>query len=161
MDTANTVGCDLAADVAGTFGRVCLRVSGTSMAPTLRPGDLLSVEAASIMEVSLGEIVVFAREGGLIVHRVTIKTSSGGELCLVTRGDRMRRHDAPISGPDLIGRVMHIDRGLSRIPALSRLNLAEQAICRMLRFSDRATYLYLYLTLRWNGPFLGRAVCRP
>ena len=56
METANTFGCDLAAEVAGTFGCVCLRVSGTCMAPTIRPGDLVSAEPASVMEVSPGRV---------------------------------------------------------------------------------------------------------
>jgi signal peptidase I len=169
VETANALGCDLAAEVAGRFGRVCLRVAGTSMAPAIRPDDLISVERTSVTEVSLGEIVVFAREGRLIVHRVTARSESqnglfkdnnSSEPCLVTRGDRTRRNDAPVSGSELIGRVTHIERGRSRISAPSHLNMAEQIICRLLRFSDRATYLYLHLALRWRELFPGSAECR-
>lgn len=161
METANTLGCELAAEVAGTFGRLYLQVSGTSMAPTVRPGDLVSVEPTGLTEISRGEIVVFVREGRLIVHRVRfIVTSSNGASCLITRGDRVRRDDAPVSGSELIGRVSHIKRALSTVPTPSQLNIEERACCRLLRFSDRATYLYLYLASRWSEFSQWRAVCR-
>lgn len=158
MNTANTFGCDLVAAVANTSGHVCLRVSGASMAPAIRPGDLLTAEPASVTEVSPGDIVVFAREGRLIVHRITAKTSKGGEPYLMTRGDRAWQNDAPVSGSELIGRVTHIERGAFRIPAPSRFNLAENVMCRILRFSDRATYLFLYLASRGNDLFPGRSM---
>jgi len=145
VEAANALGCDLAAEVAGTFGRVCLRVSGTSMVPAIRPGDLISVERARAGEISPGEIVVFAWEGRLIAHRVVARTGSPDEGYLVTRGDRTRRNDALVSSAELIGRVARIERGGSRVRARSRLNVAEQVICHVLRFSDRATYLYLRL----------------
>ena len=145
MEATNALGCDLAAEVAGTFGRVCLRVSGTSMVPAIRPGDLVSVERASAAEIAPGEIVVFAREGRLIVHRVVAKTGSLGDGYLVTRGDRTRRNDALVSSAELVGRVTEIARGRCRVRARARLNMEEQMTCHVLRFSDRATYLYLRL----------------
>ena len=142
---AHAIGCELAAEVADSFGRVRLRVSGTSMAPAIRPGDLLSVEPADPAELSPGEIVVFTREGRLIAHRLVGKTESVGEGFLVTRGDRARRNDSPVSGAELVGRVTGIERGGSPVNASAQLSLPEQMLCRVLRFSDRATYLYLRL----------------
>jgi signal peptidase I len=115
------------------------------MMPAIRPGDLISVERAGVSEIFPGDIVVFAREGRLIAHRVVARTARPGEGYLVTRGDRTRRNDALVSSVELIGRVSHIERGRSRVRARARLNVAEQLICRVLRFSDRATYLYIRL----------------
>lgn len=145
VNATQALGCDLAAEVADSFGRVRLRVSGTSMAPAIRPGDLLSVRGAKLEEISPGEIVVFAREGRLIAHRLVAKTESTGESYLVTRGDRTRRNDSPVSSGELVGRVTSIERGGSPVHAGTRLSMTQQAICRLLRFSDRATYLYLRL----------------
>lgn len=145
MKAANACGCDLAAEVAATFGRVGLRVAGTSMVPAIRPGDLISVERISAKEVSVGEIVVFAREGRLIVHRVVAKAGSPDEGSIVTRGDRTRRNDALVSSAELVGRVTRIERGHSAVCAGSWLSAAQPVICRLLRFSDRATNLYLRL----------------
>jgi len=86
------------------------------MLPAIRPGDLVWVERAVPDEVSVGEIVAFAREGRLIVHRVAAIGGSGPEevrdeqTCLVTRGDRLQQDDVPISATELIGRVTHIER---------------------------------------------------
>jgi len=145
VKATNALGCDLAAEVAGAFGRVRLRVSGTSMVPAIRPGDLISVERAGVGEISPGEIVVFAREGRLIAHRVVARTGSPDEGYLVTRGDRTRRNDALVSSAELVGRITRIERSGSRVRARSRLNVAQQVICHVLRFSDRTTYLYLRL----------------
>lgn len=145
VEATNALTCDLAAEVAGTFGRVRLRVSGTSMVPAIRPGDLISVERVSVGDVSPGEVVVFAREGRLIAHRVVARTGSPDEGYLITRGDRTRRNDALVSSAELVGRVARIERGGFGVRARSRLNAAQQVICHVLRFSDRATYLYLRL----------------
>lgn len=145
VEGTNVLGCDLAAEVADTFGRVCLRVSGTSMVPAIHPGDLISVQRAGVGEIAPGEIAVFAREGRLIAHRVVARTGSPDEGYLVTRGDRTGRNDALVSSAELVGRVARIERGGSRVRARSRLNVAQQVICHVLRFSDRATYLYLRL----------------
>jgi signal peptidase I len=161
MEMANKLRCDLAAEVVGTFGEIRLRVFGTSMVPSIFPGDLVSVERAVVSEVSSGEIVLYAREGRMFVHRVVARTGSAEHSLLIVRGDRLRHNDPPVSFPELIGRVTRIERGPSKIPVPSCLNLAEQAICRLLRFSDRATYFYLYLASRWSEFFPWRAVCRP
>jgi len=160
MEAANVIGCDLAAEVVGVFGSIRLRVSGTSMAPTLCPGELVSVEKTGIAEIFPGEIAVFARNGRLIVHRVLTKIQSRGEPYLLTRGDRARKSDAPVTRSEFVGRVTHIERGHSGVLASSHLNLASRATSRLLRFSDRGTYLYLRLAARWREFFAGRTACR-
>ncbi len=145
MEASNALRCDLAAEVAGTFGRVQLRVVGTSMVPSIRPGDLVSVERVRVGEISPGEIVVFAQEGRLIAHRVVARKGGPEDGYLITRGDRTRRTDALVSSTELIGRVTRIERGSSQVRARAQLNMAQQVICHVLRFSDRATYLYLRL----------------
>jgi signal peptidase I len=152
-EAANTVACELVGETVRKFGEVRFRVFGTSMVPAIGPGDLVWVERASMAEVSPGEIVVFARKGRLTVHRLMVKSDSQGDPLLVTRGDRMWRDDALVSGPELIGRVTQIERNHSGIPAPPRLNLTQQVICRLLRYSDRATSLYLHIASRWHECF--------
>ena len=160
-EAANTLAGELIGETVRTFGGVRLGVCGTSMAPTIRPGDLVLVERTGVPEISTGQIVVFARHGRLIVHRVVVKSSGRGEPILVTRGDRTWRDDRLVSSPELIGRVTHIERNDSTVSTPPRLNLTEQVICRLLRFSDRATCFYLLLAWRWYELFPTRAVWRP
>jgi signal peptidase I len=144
-EAMHAAGCGLVAEVADSFGRVRLRVSGTSMAPAIRPGDLLTVEGVRLKDISAGQVVVFSREGRLIAHRVVAKSEKAGESYLLTRGDRRWRNDARVSSAEVVGRVTDIERGGSPVHAFIRLSILQQVICRLLRFSDRATYLYLRL----------------
>jgi signal peptidase I len=154
MDVLNASQCILVSEAVRRFGRIRLRVSGTSMLPVMRPGDLLTVESAEIADISRGEIVVFTLNGRLVCHRVTEKfTDNAGDSCepifttrLVTRGDRMRRNDPLVSGSELLGRVTQIERGNRRVRIRTRLSAAEQVVCRLLRISDHATSLYLRVT---------------
>ncbi|MGH8101638.1 MAG: S24/S26 family peptidase [Chthoniobacterales bacterium] len=115
------------------------------MVPAILPGDLISVEQVFIGDVSAGEIVVFSRDGRLVAHRVVMTMAGANGGCLVTRGDRARRNDSLVGGAELIGRVTQIERDGNPIQARSKLNTAEQVICRMLRLSDHATGLYVRL----------------
>jgi signal peptidase I len=160
-EAANTLASELIGETVRTFGGVRLGVCGTSMAPAIRPGDLVLVERAGVSEVSPGEIVVFRRRSRLIVHRVLVKSDRLGEPSLVTRGDRTRRDDGLVSSAELIGRVTHIERNHRRVPAPSRLRLTEQVMCHLLRFSDRATCFYLRLAPPWDEFFRVRNMWRP
>jgi hypothetical protein len=125
------------------------------MVPTLRPGDLITVESAGLRVITTGEIVVFKREGRLVVHRVAnilatpVSLTDGkfrGRLNpthLVTRGDRAGRDDSATSISELVGRVTQIERGSKHVRLRSNLTPSEKVISRMLLFSDRATFLYL------------------
>lgn len=141
-DTTKALGCDLAAEVAGRFGSVRIRVLGTSMAPAILPGDVLSVEQADAAQVSPGEIVVFARPGRIVAHRVVAKRSEPGGV-LITQGDRLRREDDPVSRNELIGRVTQLERRGTKIGVPSGTGMRWRMVCRFLRFSDLATSLYL------------------
>jgi hypothetical protein len=54
----------LAEGVLRTFGEVRLGALGTSMAPSILPGDCLSVQRAALDERSLGEVVLSSRGTG-------------------------------------------------------------------------------------------------
>jgi signal peptidase I len=141
----NTLACGLTGEVVRKFGTVRLRVMGTSMVPCVHPGDLITVQRASLNEISPGEVVLFTREVGLAAHRVVAKTNALRESCLITRGDRLRDNDPPVSSSALLGRVQFIERSGRRFQPAGRLSIWERMIAPLLRSSDGATYLYLRL----------------
>ena len=159
-EASDALGRELAAEVVRRFGRVRLLVSGTSMVPAVLHGDLISVERAGIGGISPGEIVVFAREGRLVTHRVVDRAGSPGVAYLVTCGDRTRRNDAPILPAELLGRVTSIERGHRPVPRRRWLRRPERMLCRLLRFSDRATSVYLRLAARQRALADEGAECR-
>ena len=137
--------CGLAGDVLRTFGEVRLRVFGTSMVPSILPGDLICVQRAGVSEISSGEIVLYSRDGRMFAHRVVDLAGGADDALLITRGDRLCHNDPPVSSSELLGRVTSLGRGnFQRRPALC-LNGWERLIARLLRHSDQATYLYVRL----------------
>ncbi|HUK31015.1 MAG TPA: signal peptidase I [Candidatus Acidoferrum sp.] len=158
INVSNTSKCDLVSKAVRKAGRVRLRVSGTSMVPAIRPGDLITVESALLPEIAPGEVIVFIRSGRLVAHRVNeivrcaarIRNGNSAQSLhqseVITRGDRARRNDSPVSSSELIGRVTQIERGGRRVRLRDKLTAADQVVSRLLRISDRATVLYLRLS---------------
>jgi signal peptidase I len=163
-NVATTQACGLAGDVVRTFGEVRLRVFGTSMVPSILPGDLIFIQRAHLSEISPGEIVLYSREGRLFAHRVVARAGSHDNLRLITRGDRLSHNDPPVLSSELLGRVTSIQcadgRGHRQLQPAARVNAWGQLIVRLLRTSDRATYLYLRLDGYWRSFVPGRAACR-
>ncbi|HXP81897.1 MAG TPA: S24/S26 family peptidase [Verrucomicrobiae bacterium] len=155
--------CGLAEEVVRAFGEVRLRVFGTSMVPSILPGDLVLIQRASLHEISPGEVVLFLQEGRLFVHRVVGRKVAASadrpeESWLITRGDRLRHEDPPVTAPELLGRLVSIERDNQKVglPA----HEPNRLIVRLLQSSDRVTYLYLRLAAGWRNLFLRRAKCQ-
>jgi signal peptidase I len=94
-----------------THGRVHLRVYGGSMLPWIRPRDIVVIRHAKLAHIQCGDIVLFAREERLFVHRVIEKKTGQNATLLVTKGDAQPHRDAPISSDELLGRVSSLYRG--------------------------------------------------
>ena len=141
-----TLGCELAAEVLRSSGRLRLRATGASMLPAVWPGDILFVRSHDAVEALPGDIVLFGREGRLVAHRVVERSLCQDRIQWVTRGDSVEGNDAPVSSHDLLGRVTAIERGsrqltphqsvASRLASwiLSRSVLATRVLLRFSRF---------------------------
>jgi signal peptidase I len=163
-NASTALACDLAGEVVRTFGRVRLRVLGTSMVPSILPGDLISVQRADLSEISPGEIVLYLRDGRLFAHRVVALAGSHDGQRLITRGDRLSHNDPLVSSFELLGRVISIQcgdgRGHRQVRPAARARAWEQMIACILQTSDLATSVYLRLAGFWRSFFSGRAACR-
>ena len=165
LDASARIACGLVEEVARSFGQVRLRVTGTSMVPSILPGDLISIQSADMDEILPGEIVLFSQEERLILHRVvdrrivsTEDTSS--EPCLITRGDRVNHDDAPVFTNELLGRLVSVRRGDRQVRMAARAGRCKHLMMRWLRSSDRATSLYVRLVACWQIFSTGRTTCR-
>ena len=69
-DIRDQMGCELAAEVLRSSGKLRLRATGASMLPVVWPGDILNISGEGAGKALPGDIVLFGREGGLIAHRV-------------------------------------------------------------------------------------------
>jgi signal peptidase I len=114
-DSEHSLKCELAAQVLRSFGMLRLEVTGLSMLPSVRPGDILFIERRDMREIAAGDIVLFARQGKLVAHRVRCKATVGGVLHAITRGDALLSPDDPVSPTELLGSVRHILRAGTRV----------------------------------------------
>lgn len=113
--------CRLAVEVLQSWGELRLRAEGLSMLPTLWPGDLLTIQAQTSEQVEAGDLVLYAREGRFFVHRVVSKSSRGGQVFVMARGDCMSQEDPPVCEAELLGTVTEIRRRGSVLAPTAKL----------------------------------------
>jgi hypothetical protein len=137
---------DLAAEMLRGRGTVHLTAWGTSMLPSVWPGDFLTIQGAAHDEVVPGDIVLVLRDNRLFVHRLIEMRISQGCDSLITRGDAMPDNDPPAAASELLGRVANICRGnRSFVPSrrVSRLHsVLARALCRWGRFRGFALRIH-------------------
>lgn len=100
----------MAVEVLQSTGALQMQVTGTSMLPTLWPGDLVRIQSHQSDFIGQGDVVLFEREGRFFLHRV-VQATVAGEHSLITRGDCMVQEDLPISPSDVLGRIVEVRRG--------------------------------------------------
>jgi len=105
-DHRTAMKCALVAEAVRRFGEIRLRVAGTSMLPSLWPGDILLVRHCRAAELQPGHIVQYMRDGLLVAHRMA--GSQGGHW--LARGDRNVFDDPPLSEAQILGRVVSVER---------------------------------------------------
>ena len=137
MSEAHAVKCELAAEVLRSYGTLRLQVTGCSMFPAVRPGDVLVVNRAAGSGVAKGDIVLFVRDRRLFAHRVVASDRSEGS-CLLTRGDAMPMPDAPVREHELLGKVCSIVRGEAYIQPSKTSRMVERLIGKLVHRSDVA-----------------------
>ena len=86
-------------------GRLCLRLQGESMWPTIPAGSLVEVESASPRDIELGDVVVWQRDGKLVAHRVVQRMGVEPGVCLITKGDNCSSSDRALPMESVLGRV--------------------------------------------------------
>jgi hypothetical protein len=126
--------CRLAAEVLHSFGEVLLQAMGTSMLPSLWPGDHLVIQFAEFKGVLLGDVVLYARGGRFFIHRVLEKSGPAGRRFLIVRGDAMAEADPPVGEGELLGKVVTIYRAGNLIEPERNLSAIRRvvaaSICR-------------------------------
>jgi hypothetical protein len=142
-DLREAVKRNLVADVARSFGQVRLKVTGTSMLPSVWPGDILTVSKRSAAELLPGQIVLCFRNQEFVAHRLTGKIGDR----LITRGDSLDHDDSPFREDEILGQVVFVLRDGRRIdPSPSWWH---SAACWILRRSELSVRLLLAVRRLW------------
>jgi peptidase S24-like protein len=130
---------ELAAEVLLSGGAIRLQALGTSMLPTIWPGDVLGIEPRPQCEIVPGDIVLVARQRRFFVHRLIVKHNAGW----ITRGDSLPRNDEPADEGQVLGRVSVIHRKAGAVAPSLQLSLFSRAVGWVLCHWDLARGLAL------------------
>jgi len=90
---------------------VRLRVSGSSMAPLIEPGDVVLVRHARLADLRRGDLLLIEQEGAFLVHRLVAADAHG----VRTKGDNASHADSPIAPQDVLGHVVAVEKDGRRI----------------------------------------------
>jgi signal peptidase I len=147
LESAHAAKCELAQEVLRSFGSLRLQVMGFSMLPSVWPGELLWIRRQDIGEILPGDIVLFARDGKLVVHRVVFRTDEPETTRLTTQGDALPMHDSAITAAELLGRVCFILRAGRWVEPCTRLSLGGRLIAGLIARSGRMAQVLVRLYL--------------
>jgi hypothetical protein len=145
---------DLAAEVLHRFGEVRLVAYGSSMVPSIYPGDLLTVRSHDVAAARRGEIVLFLLGGRPYVHRITRKWPERNRVIFATRGDALPKEDPSVDASQLLGRVTAIKRRGKFITIVVKPGLFTRAARWAARNSVAFTRLLLFahhMRMRLSG----------
>ncbi len=138
---------DLAAEALESFGELSLRVTGSSMLPTIWPGDVLLIRRGGFRTALVGDVVLFKRHRRLFAHRVVSRTANH----LVTQGDGIDARDGPVAASELLGRVHGVVRRGRSVPVASAMTLAGRMTAGLVRRSPLAARLLTRLHLKYRA----------
>ena len=144
-------GCkaELTADVLRGFGSARIRVQGSSMLPSLRPGDEVDLQSTPFDEIAPGNIIAYRRENRLFVHRVIGRNLQQ----LITRGDTLPQADAPVTESEFLGVVTSVFRKGEKVD--QRNSFPQRAAAALFRRSRLCAALFVKfgaLTLGAKAP---------
>jgi signal peptidase I len=121
------------------------------MLPSIWPGDVLLIRRAAPADMEPGDLVLYAREGGFIAHRIVGKYGDK----LTTRGDALRVDDDPIPFSQVLGKIAMIERSGAQFAPKEQLKGPARLLSLAMRYFNPLKALALRLnSLRLK---LGRA----
>jgi signal peptidase I len=98
---------DLLLEALRTHGLVRMRALGTSMVPTIWPGDLVEVERC-YGSIGVGDVILTVRQESFCMHRVVRHEQASDGIRITTRGDAMRCEDPEISSSQVLGKISRV-----------------------------------------------------
>jgi signal peptidase I len=136
---------ELMVDVLRKYGSCRLQVSGTSMLPTLRPGDTVSIESRGLSQLKVGDIVLYERGGRFFLHRLVALPAERFPGRLVTRGDSMPQADPAVRVESVLGVLATVRRGENWIAVPGTMPRMTRVAAALLARSGALVRLALYI----------------
>jgi len=98
-----------------------IRMSGSTMSPTIEDGDVVTVEPITTGPLAAGDIILYnSLRDTAVIHRVVrVERRGSSERAVITRGDAASQNDIAVPVHRILGKVKQIDRAGEQI-TLSR-----------------------------------------
>jgi hypothetical protein len=141
LESVHAAKCGLAAKALRSFGSLRLQVTGLSMIPSVWPGDLVLIRQKEIGQIVPGDIVLFARGGRLIAHRVVCEAGDHETMRLITRGDSLLKEDSAITRVELLGKVCSVFSAGEWIEPRQRLSFGARLMAKLVSRSGRVAWV--------------------
>jgi signal peptidase I len=91
--------------------QIHLRMSGTSMKPTIDEGDVVTIAAVDPTSLKSRDIILCVTSSGTVmIHRVMSLQTRENVLYAITRADQSQYHDIPVPITQVIGRAVAVQR---------------------------------------------------
>jgi hypothetical protein len=89
-----------------------VRVTGRSMVPFLKGGEVVTIKKVPETELRRGDLIfVDGQPGFPVLHRLVRRKRAGkGEFMFQSSGDALRSFDAPVRHDKILGKVCKIER---------------------------------------------------
>jgi hypothetical protein len=138
---------ELAAEILQRFSELRFVAHGTSMLPSIYPGDCLTVKSFGSAAPRCGDIVLCRHAGEFRVHRIVRILKPTATTLYIVRGDALEQDDPPVLGCELLGRVTSVLRRARPLHPGSGTGLCHRALRSMVRRSK----VTLALLLGWHA----------
>lgn len=93
---------------SGLFGVRPTLISGISMEPAIKPGDIVITREVTASEIKLGDVVLFSDGARSILHRVVEIQIEDGDSVFFTQGDNVAKRDEPWQAHQLKGKLVMV-----------------------------------------------------
>lgn len=93
-----------------------IKAGGYSMFPAIRPGDIVIIAPVNNQSNLIpGDIIVFRRDSGFVLHRLTDIRYHEKKIFFITRGDSSVNEDKPVTADKISGVVTAIETKRGKI----------------------------------------------
>lgn len=118
----------LAAEMLAGNHPIRMQALGTSMLPSIWPGDILSIEPRTSDEIVPGDIVLVSRQSRFFIHRAVERRAS----YWITRGDSVPQNDEPATDVEVLGKVALIHKTSGSVVPKLQLSPLNRILAYML-----------------------------
>ena len=143
---------DLSGELLSLGFGVRFRAPGTSMHPTIRHGDLITVEPFAPANLKRGDIILYRLQDSFVAHRImNIEQRNGCDLTLILRGDASVTDDAPVNPEQVLGKVVCLERGHRSIDPYSlKVRLWSMLYLWLARLKRNVFQWFLRESAQWQ-----------